>query len=161
MNHSTYCPPTVCRLHGFRFYFTPLPRFFSPFPHGTSPLSVAREYLALGGGPPSFLRGSSCPVVLRVPQGAPPPFAYWTLTIYGGPFHAASARRLTSSRHLQMPDVTPATLTAQRLQTITCSQFGLFPLRSPLLGESSFLSLPCGTKMFQFPQFPSSPYGFR
>ena len=28
--------------------------------------------------------------------------------------------------------------------------FGLFPLRSPLLGESRFLSLPPATKMFQF-----------
>ena len=28
--------------------------------------------------------------------------------------------------------------------------FGLFPFRSPLLRESIFLSLPAGTKMFQF-----------
>ena len=27
---------------GFRFYFTPLPGSFSPFPHGTAPLSVIR-----------------------------------------------------------------------------------------------------------------------
>eukprot|EP01133_Synstelium_polycarpum_P004492 gene4491-5267_t len=26
--------------HGFRIYFTPLPGFFSPFPHGTGSLSV-------------------------------------------------------------------------------------------------------------------------
>jgi hypothetical protein len=31
------------------------------------------------------------------------------------------------------------------------SWFGLFPFRSPLLRESIFLSLPPGTKMFQFP----------
>ena len=37
---------------GFTFYFTPLPGFFSPFPHGTGALSVSREYLALEGGPP-------------------------------------------------------------------------------------------------------------
>ncbi len=36
--------------HGFRIYFTPLAGFFSPFPHGTSPLSVTREYLGLAGG---------------------------------------------------------------------------------------------------------------
>ena len=30
-------------------------------------------------------------------------------------------------------------------------RFGLFPFRSPLLRESSFLSFPAGTKMFQFP----------
>ena len=34
--------------------------------------------------------------------------------------------------------------------------FGLFPVRSPLLGESLLFSLPAGTKMFQFPAFASS-----
>ena len=32
-------------------------------------------------------------------------------------------------------------------------RFGLFPGRSPLLGESLLFSLPAGTKMFQFPAF--------
>ena len=38
-----------------------------------------------------------------------------------------------------------------------CKQFwfGLFLFRSPLLQESSFLSFPTGTEMFQFPAFPS------
>ena len=31
------------------------------------------------------------------------------------------------------------------------SWFGLFPVRSPLLGESLLFSFPAGTKMFQFP----------
>ena len=35
-------------------------------------------------------------------------------------------------------------------------RFGLFPGRSPLLGESLLFSLPTGTKMFQFPAFASS-----
>ena len=34
-------------------------------------------------------------------------------------------------------------------------RFGLLPVRSPLLGESLLLSLPAGTKMFQFPAFAS------
>ena len=34
-------------------------------------------------------------------------------------------------------------------------RFGLFPVRSPLLGESLLFSLPGGTKMFQFPPFAS------
>ena len=29
---------------GFRYSFTPLPGYFSPFPHGTHPLSVTRTY---------------------------------------------------------------------------------------------------------------------
>ena len=38
----------------------------------------------------------------------------------------------------------------QRLQALTCHEFRLFPVRSPLLGESLLFSFPPGTKMFQF-----------
>lgn len=54
---------------GFRFYFTPLPGCFSPFPHGTGSLSVTREYLGLGDGPPRFRRDFTCPAVLRILLG--------------------------------------------------------------------------------------------
>src|SRR4051794_7722638 len=50
---------------GFRYYFTPLPGCFSPFPHGTSSLSVTEEYLALRDGPRGFRPGFPCPAVLR------------------------------------------------------------------------------------------------
>ena len=49
---------------GFRIYFTPLPGFFSPFPHGTGSLSVDYEYLALEDGPPIFRQDFSCPALL-------------------------------------------------------------------------------------------------
>ena len=52
--------------HGFRVCFTPLPGFFSPFPHGTGSLSVNNEYLALEDGPPVFGQGCSCPGLLDV-----------------------------------------------------------------------------------------------
>ena len=45
--------------------------------------------------------------------------------------------------------------------TLTCRRFGLFPVRSPLLGESRLLSFPLGTEMVHFPRFASPPYGFR
>ena len=48
------------------FYFTPLPGFFSPFPHGTISLSVIQEYLALRGGPRRFTRDSTCPMLLGI-----------------------------------------------------------------------------------------------
>ena len=38
--------------------------------------------------------------------------------------------------------------------------FGLVRVRSPLLTESRFLSLPGGTEMFQFPPFAMQAYGF-
>src|SRR5690625_1713014 len=40
------------------------------------------------------------------------------------------------------------------------ARFRLLPLRSPLLRESIFLSIPSGTKMFQFPEFPPTTYEF-
>ena len=40
---------------------------FSPFPHGTGPLSVSYEYLALPDGPGGFTQDSSCPALLRIP----------------------------------------------------------------------------------------------
>ena len=39
-------------------------------------------------------------------------------------------------------------------------RFGLVRVRSPLLTESSFLSFPPGTEMFQFPGLAAYTYGF-
>ena len=56
---STACKQTVSGTISL-----PSPGYFSPFPHGTSSLSVAGVYLALGDGPPRFPQGSTCPAVL-------------------------------------------------------------------------------------------------
>ena len=69
-------------------------------------------------------------------------FAYGALTLYGPAFLPVP---LASSRPLSAP-ITPARALRHR-------RFGLLPVRSPLLGESFLLSLPAGTKMFQFPAF--------
>ncbi len=72
---------------GFRIYFTPLPGFFSPFPHGTGSLSVNDEYLALEDGPPMFRQDFTCPALLvssLVPHKSA--FAYGAITRYGAPF---------------------------------------------------------------------------
>ena len=50
----------------FHVLFTPLPGFFSPFPHGTISLSVIQEYLALRGGPRRFTRDYTCPMLLGI-----------------------------------------------------------------------------------------------
>ena len=73
----------------FQVYFTPLPGFFSPFPRGTGSLSVIAEYLALGGGPPGFERGFTCPVLLGIPISQTKVFGYGALTRCGRPFHDA------------------------------------------------------------------------
>src|SRR5205823_5528760 len=62
---------TLPRLVGTRFqvlFHDPSPGHFSPFPHGTCALSVTREYLGLGGGPPGFTRDFSGPVLLGIPS---------------------------------------------------------------------------------------------
>ena len=76
---GSYCL-YVC---GFRFYFTPLPGFFSPFPHGTGSLSVDYEYLALEDGPPIFD---------DVPYGA--------IILFGGPFQTLPVSFVLSSIRL-------------------------------------------------------------
>ncbi len=72
------------------FYFTPLRGFFSPFPHGTSALSVSTEYLALEDGPPSFRQGFSCPALLTNNAERSIGLIYRTITFYGAAFQPAS-----------------------------------------------------------------------
>ena len=80
---------TLPRLVGTRFqvlFHDPSPGCFSPFPHGTSPLSVTREYSGLGGGPPGFTRDFTGPVLLGNTPGSRMTVAYGTVTRYGGIF---------------------------------------------------------------------------
>ena len=116
---------------GFRIYFTPLPGFFSPFPHGTGSLSVDHEYLALEDGPPMFRQDFTCPALL-VARLVPP-----------RPFRIRDYHPLRSA----FPDG-PA-----RGMAKTCR---LFRFRSPLLSESRLISFPPLTEMFQFSGFASS-----
>src|SRR5207249_5602940 len=62
---TQHSPPTACRHTVSGTLSLPSQGFFSPFPHGTGSLSVAREYLALRDGPRRFPRDFPCPAVLR------------------------------------------------------------------------------------------------
>ena len=113
---------------GFRFYFTPLPGFFSPFPHGTGSLSVDDEYLALEDGPPIFRQDFTCPALLLsslVPRRSFRIRGYHPLWPH---FPERSANSRAKSRRL-------------------------VPFRSPLLWESRLISVPPVTEMFQFSGF--------
>ena len=59
--------PTVCRYPVSGTISLPSSGCFSPFPHGTSTLSVAEEYLGLEGGPPTFRQDFTCPALLISP----------------------------------------------------------------------------------------------
>ena len=94
---------TLPRLVGTRFqvlFHDPSPGHFSPFPHGTCSLSVTREYLGLGGGPPGFTRDFSGPVLLGILPGSHKDFAYGGVTLYANGFHRLrlSTRFFTSCR---------------------------------------------------------------
>ena len=58
--------PTACTHTVSGSISLPSPGFFSPFPHGTSSLSVGRSYLALEDGPPIFRQDSTCPALLII-----------------------------------------------------------------------------------------------
>src|SRR4029077_7321414 len=64
---------TLPRLVGTRFqvlFHDPSPWYFSPFPPVTGSLSVTREYLGLGGGPPGFTRNFTGSVLLGITPGS-------------------------------------------------------------------------------------------
>jgi hypothetical protein len=114
---------------------------FSPVPHGTRPLSVTRESLALEGGPPSFTPGLSYRALLRNSTTRHPSASSTGLSPSLAPH----------SKGLRLPSCpAPVGPTTPRPQG---PRFRLCPFRSPLLRASHLISLPRGTEMFQFPRF--------
>ena len=142
--HRQKTAPTACRRMVSGTLSLPSSGCFSPFPHGTRSLSVSREYLALPDGPGGFAQDSSCPALLRMPAGR------IRLRIRGS--HPLRPHFPVGSPRLQRA-VSPVLLPRARLKDY--ARFGLFPGRSPLLGESLLFSFPPGTKMFQFPGLAS------
>ena len=98
-------------------------------------------------GPGGFAQDYTCPALLRIPlhrngirvRGFHPLWQRF-------PALSALPRRMTARSY------NPG-------HAVTHGRFGLFPGRSPLLGESLLFSLPRGTKMFQFPRFASPHNG--
>src|SRR5579862_2315239 len=82
-------PERLPRLVSTRFqalFHDPSPGCFSSFPHGTSSLSVTREYLGLASGLARFTRNSTGSVLLGNTPGSRAGFAYGTVTRYGQTF---------------------------------------------------------------------------
>ena len=85
-------PPTACKHTVSGTISLSIQEYFSPFPHGTSSLSVTGEYLALGGGPPRFPQDFTCPAVLgNNTTGGRNCFAYRAFTFCGRSFQNCSA----------------------------------------------------------------------
>ena len=90
------------------------------------------------------------PGLTRVPNGSPKSFEYGTLTLSGPAFQPDSSRFWFFDFTMFGP-TTPTSVDIG---------LGYIPFRSPLLRESSFLSLPVGTEMFQFSTFALQTYVF-
>ena len=70
------------------------------------------------------------------------------------PWPSTTCRFCNSSDPPMWTHADPTTPTRQRHRSMTPDRFRLFPVRSPLLGESRLLSLPRPTEMFHFGRFP-------
>src|SRR5688572_28832120 len=106
LRHS---PPTACRYTVSGTISLPSQGFFSPFPHGTGSLSVARKYLALRHGRRRFPRDFSCPAVLRVPIASQLVVAYGAVTLCGRSFQIVqlTGRFVTRWHQSQTGPTTP------------------------------------------------------
>ena len=115
---------------GFQVLFHSPPGVLFTFPSQYYALSVTKEYLALGGGPPDFPQGSTCLTVLWI-LPLPIAFPYGAFTRFG----RTSQTVLVAIRF---------TFAVHNPNMHAC-WFRLFRFRSPLLPESSFLSFPPAT----------------
>jgi hypothetical protein len=115
--------PTACRHPISGSVSLPSSGCFSPFPHGTSSLSVGKEYLGLEGGPPMFRQDFTCPALLE-------DVCFSTRT-----------------------GLSPTMADLSRSFRFFTHAIGLVRVRSPLLTESRLMSFPPGTEMFQFSGF--------
>src|ERR1700676_4127735 len=113
--------PTACRHPVSGTVSLPSSGCFSPFPHGTSSLSVTEEYLGLEGGPPMFRQDFTCPALLE-----------------------------NFSNHLPLRDYHPLWSPFPERSGLFEKITGLIRVRSPLLAEFRLISFPPDTEMFQF-----------
>ena len=106
----------------FQVLFHSLSGFLSPFPRGTSSLSVAGLYLALSGGPDRFAQGFTCTVLLGILTDKTSS-TYAAITLYGLDFHPILGLYFAFAS-VPLPSADKS------------AEFGLFWFRSPLLPES-------------------------
>ena len=133
-------------------YFTPLAGVLFTFPSRYSFTIGRRVVFSLGRWSSRIPAGFHVPCGTRGHLRRSIDFAYRTVTFYGGPFQNLQLSiDFVTPRKICRPfrdAPQPRACNACKLAHV---RFRLFPVRSPLLGESRLLSVPAGTKMFQFP----------
>ena len=115
---------------GFQVLFHSPPGVLFTVPSRYYPLSVTKEYLALRGGPRTFIQGFSCLVLLWILLCFLT-FTYGTFTLFGWSSQYHSVWLVS---HVRSPN-----------PGMQAFRFGLLRVRSPLLAESLLFSLPPAT----------------
>ncbi len=114
----------------------------------------------MGGGPPRFPPDVTCPAVLtRRAHARPSASTYGALTRCGGPFQRPSVNARTAREGTAVPSGAPVQPPrGSGGSLLTPRGFGLLPVRSPLLRESSlFLGvLRCFSSPGAPPDFPGA-----
>ena len=83
--------PTACKRTVSGTISPSCSEYFSPFPHGTCPLSVSQEYLALPDGAGKFRQDFTGPALLRIPLKDRLNFAYRIITFFDPTFQLCFA----------------------------------------------------------------------
>ena len=133
-------------VNNFKYFLTLFSKFFSSFPHGTCSLSVSRQYLALDE--------IYHPIRTALPSNP----TLWTYVESGE--LSVSDGIVTLSDNLFQGTCTDVTTDSMSRDynsmhwKRTDFKLELFPLHSPLLGESLLVSFPPRNNMLKFRGLP-------
>ena len=126
----------------FTYCLTLFSKFFSSFPHGTCSLSVSRQYLALDEiYHPFWTAFPNNPTLWKCITKLERMVKYGILTLYDVLFQRTFTTPLTENTSLNYNS------SRSNLEDF---KFELFPLHSPLLGESLLVSFPPLIDMLKF-----------
>jgi hypothetical protein len=133
--------------NNFTYCLTLFSKFFSSFPHGTCSLSVSRRYLALDEiyHPICAAFPNNATLRTRITGAGGATVTDGILTLYDTPFQGIYSVGPRGKRVCRL-QLEPANGTDYNIE--------LFPLHSPLLGESLLVSLPPLINMLKFSGYP-------
>src|ERR1700728_2931549 len=165
-HHTPTRDVTLLRLVGTRFqvlFHDPSPGCFSPFPHGTSPLSVTREYSGLGGGPPRFTRDFTGPVLLGNTPGSHMDLTYGTVTRYGRIFQdlPLPTRFITPRQHGSTGRTVPLPRMRNACRLSHARGLASSPFAHHYSGNRGCFLFLRVLRCFTSPRYHPLPYAFR
>jgi hypothetical protein len=157
---------TLLRLVSTRFqvlFHDPSPGHFSPFPHGTSALSVTRKYSGLGGGPPRFTRNFTGSVLLGNTPGRHADFRYRAVTVYGQAFQPAPlpARFVTPCQRGSTDQMVPRPPPRNPCRVSHVTGLASSPFAHHYSGNRGCFLFLRVLRCFTSPRYHRPPYAFR